>query len=483
MATDNHDSLGFQSDGSLFRANDIRGLAIGENATLSSAFAYHLGRAFGSLLAEHSLEEAWICRDARLSSPELQSRLVDGLLISGIDVLDLGVGPTPLLCHAAASSPEPHANCRSGIMITASHNPPAENGFKIVLNNQPFYGEQLGQLQDRMTAANYSHGRGEHKHVDHQANYIADLVHRVDNISLGSYRVVIDAANGSAGPLATRALEALGLEVIPLYCEMDGRFPNHSPDTSDPANLVDLAKKVVETESDLGIAFDGDGDRMVAVTHTGEILGADRLMTLFSEDVLAREPGTPVVFDIKSSNELIRKIKDNGGIPVMTPSGRSLIQATMIKEKASFAGEFSCHFFFADKWYGSDDGIYAAARLIEICHKHQLPLAELSAPTAIKYATDEISIEVAEEHKMQMVSALVDHAKQHIKGANLVTIDGLRIEYAAGWALVRASNTGAKLTLRFEADSPSEFERLKRTMRDLLLAVEPNLDLRKIELA
>lgn len=479
---------GIQPASSLFRANDIRGIALGENAALTLKFAFHLGRAFGTFLWENCTVEnppgqVWVCRDARLSSPALHTELTKGLLESGIDVLDLGIGPTPLICHAAATSPEPFARAKSGIMITASHNPKDQNGFKFIVNNKPFFGKSLLHLRDLMAAGAYHSGTGAHLYLDHQPAYIADLRGQIQNLSKADKKptIVLDAANGAAGMLAVQALEAIGAEVVPLFCEMDGNFPNHSPDTSDPENLVDLVEQVKQSNAFCGIALDGDGDRMVAVTETGRILNADELMALFSVDVLARNPSACVVFDVKTSTRVVQFVSGRGGHPMMTKSGRSHIQTAMLDQQASLAGEFSCHFFFADNWHGSDDGIYAAARLLEICHKLDQPLSQAAANLANTFATDEIGISVDDSRKFELVQKFVAYAK--FEGANLVTIDGLRIEYPTSWALVRASNTAAKLTLRFEAESQTELHQLMSLVREQLENIEPTLDLRKLDVS
>lgn len=463
---------------------------MGEEANVTPEFAFHLGRAFASLLQKNSKSQAWVCRDARLSSTGLHKELARGLTQSGIDVLDLGIGPTPLICHAAAVKPAPYESVNSGIMITASHNPPNQNGFKILFNNEPFYGAELAGLQSIMIQEDHqgwqdstarSGNNGTHICVNHQPEYLRDFQSHVSSLLSNDkkVKVVLDTANGSAGPLAISALEAIGAEVVPLFCDMDGSFPNHSPDTSDPANLADLANKVLETSAFCGIALDGDGDRMVAVTETGKILNADDLMRLFSGDVLAGSPNSSIVFDVKSSSHLVDFVRAKGGVPVMTRSGRSYIQTAMRENSASLAGEFSCHFFFADKWHGSDDGIYAAARLLEICQRLGKPLSEVCASPEVTHATDEISIPVSEDRKFGLVHDFI--ANTEFAGANLVTIDGLRIEYPAGWALVRASNTSAAITLRFEADSQAELNRLLSLVRLELNKLEPALDLRKLD--
>ena len=482
---------GFQPSNSLFRANDIRGVALGESATLTPEFAFHLGQAFGTFLwdlwendsSEKPPSPIWLCRDARLSSPDLHAKLLEGLLKAGVDVIDLGIGPTPLICHATATSPEPYELAKSGIMITASHNPSDHNGFKIIVNNKPFFGDDLLSLRDVITAGHYHQGDGTLRHYDHQPAYIADLQSRVQNLSESGKppKIVVDAANGAAGVLATQSLEAVGAEVMPLFCEMDGRFPNHSPDTSDPENLAELVKQVKLTNAFCGIALDGDGDRMVAVTETGKILNADELMALFCIDVLNNNSSACIVFDVKTSIQLTRFISGRGGHPMMTKSGRSHIQSAMQSQKASLAGEFSCHFFFGDRWHGSDDGIYAAARLLEICHKLDQPLSQVATNLDTTHATDEIGIPVSDERKFGLVQEFATNAK--FDGANLVTIDGLRIEYPTSWALVRASNTSAKLTLRFEADSQTELHELMSLVRQQLENLEPTLDLRKLNVS
>lgn len=469
---------GYQAPPKLFRANDIRGIAFGgkDAAELTPEFAYHLGRAFASILVLRQQAQVWVCRDARLSSPVLHQNLMNGLLASGGEIIDLGIGPTPLICHAIAAPPKEFAEAKSGIMITASHNPPEHNGFKMIVDGEPFFGSNILQLDALMRAGDYQNIDGTYHSIDHTASYIQDFSTRFNNPD--STKIVLDAANGAAGPLALAAFESIGLEVIPLFCEMDGRFPNHSPDTSDPESLRALQKAVLTNNAFAGIALDGDGDRMVAVTAQGKILSADDLFYAFSEDVLAKTPGATIIFDVKTSRTLNAFIADAGGTPYMTKSGRSFVQSAMREHTASFAGEFSSHFFFADEWYASDDGIYAGARLIDICRRNGKSLSEACARELDTYSTSDIYIPVEEERKFDLVTDFIANAKFH--GANLVTIDGLRIEYAASWALVRASNTSAAITLRFEADTELELRKLITLVQTELQKTEPLLDLGSI---
>ena len=486
----------FVVDASLFRANDIRGIAGRDttpqdepsssansrsNPSLTPLFAYHLGRALGSLLQRNQQSHVWLCRDARLSSPALHAAISEGLLATGCSIIDIGIGPTPLLCHAVATRPAPYESAHSGVMITASHNPAHHNGFKIIVNGKPFFGDDLSRLQVLIEHKDYVEGAGKHVHVNHQPNYLHDFQQKIGH--LGGSTVVLDAANGAAGPLAVAALERVGVDVIPLYCDMDGRFPNHSPDTSDPANLRSMQARLQDESATAGIALDGDGDRVVAATEHGDLLNADDLLRIYSQHLLTLSPGAGIVFDIKTSTFLREHIETLGGHPIMTRSGRSFIQTAMFEHQASLAGEFSSHFFFADEWYGTDDGIYAAARLLKICQESGTSLSAFLSQRPASLTTNEIYLPVPDADKFDLVNAFTTsctYDENITNEANLVTIDGLRIEYPAGWALVRASNTTAAITLRFEADTEKMLESLLSLVRRKLAELSPDLDLSHI---
>lgn len=455
----------------VFRANDIRGLAEQE---LTNDFAYALGAAFAKRVLLQGESNIMICRDARLSSPRLQHSLSEGLQSQNLGVIDLGIGPTPLLGYAVAhSSNEIH----SGIMITASHNPADQNGFKIILAGRGFYGDQLKSLYADMHAAapnSRSYSAPQTLSIDSQ--YIASLKDDIGDLS--GLKVVVDGANGAAGPLAIKALASLGAEVIAQFCDFDGMFPNRSPDTSKPENLKLLQERVLAEGADVGIGFDGDGDRVIAVTQHGRILNADELIGLFSKSTLQSMPGSSVVYDIKCSTSVEQRIREMGGNPVICRSGRSFIQSKMIETNASFAGEFSAHYFFNDRWYGTDDGIYAACRLLQLCRDSNASLEQLCGPVSGKVATGEIYLPVPEQSKFEIVNQLRRQHRFSIGGENpnIIAIDGLRLEYQEGWALVRASNTAAALTLRFEADSRDFMLSLTEKLTEMLSSISPKID-------
>ncbi|MEO6925892.1 MAG: phosphomannomutase/phosphoglucomutase [Rhodanobacter sp.] len=455
-------------DPSIFRAYDVRGVV---GKTLDKSVARVLGRAIGTVMAEKGLREIVIGRDGRTSGPELAGALADGLREAGIDVIDLGAVPTPVVYFAAF-----RFNTGCGVAVTGSHNPPDYNGFKIVIGGETLAEGAIQDLYQRIASgAVTSDGHGSLRQLDVAPDYIEKIVS--DVLAERPLKVVVDSGNGIAGAIAPQVLEGIGCEVIPLYCDVDGTFPNHHPDPSDPANLEDLIHSVRQTGADLGIAFDGDGDRLGVVSRSGEIIYPDRLLMLFARDVLSRQPGGTVIYDVKCTSHLKGQILDAGGSPLMWRTGHSLIKAKMRETGAELAGEMSGHFFFKERWYGFDDGVYAAARLLEILagDLHGRTPEEVFATLPKSVSTPELKVEMAEGEHYKFMDQLREQAT--FEGASVITIDGLRVDWPDGWGLVRASNTTPVLVLRFEADNEAALTRIQQVFRKQLLAVDGTLKL------
>ncbi|MFI2811197.1 MULTISPECIES: phosphomannomutase/phosphoglucomutase [Microbulbifer] len=450
----------------VFRAYDIRGIA-GEE--IDEPFAYQLGRALGTLALHAGEELLMVGRDGRNSSELLTGCLIEGILDSGCDCVDLGLVPSPILYFACARG----RNGSSGVMVTASHNPAEFNGFKILLRGRPLAEEKLQRLRQLMMQGPFREGRGSSSQQDVQDLYVDEIFN--DVALAGEPRLVVDAANGATAHLAPRLFEHLGCNVTRLFCEFDGDFPNHPPDPSRPENLAALVEKVTETGADLGIALDGDGDRVTLVSRSGRIAWADQLVMLLARDILARNPGASVVFDVKSSRALGELVSQYGGLPIMGKTGHAPMKAKMLENGAILGGELSGHIFIKDRWFGFDDGIYAAARILEIMALREQGLDELLDSLPQLVSTPEILVPVAEQDKFALVERF--RAQVDFGEATLDTTDGLRIEYAEGWGLVRASNTGAALTLRFEAESEEALEAIRARVTAQLKQVEPSLAL------
>jgi len=450
-------------DPSIFRAYDVRGVV---GKTLNKEVAHALGQSIGALMTEKGLREIVVGRDGRLSGPELAGALADGLRAAGIDVIDVGAVPTPVVYYAAY-----RFNTGCGVAVTGSHNPPDYNGFKIVVGGETLSEGAIQDLYQRIASgALASDGLGSLRQVDVAPDYIEKIIS--DVLAERRLKIVVDCGNGIPGAIAPQVLEGVGCEVIPLYCDVDGTFPNHHPDPSDPDNLEDLILSVKRTGADLGIAFDGDGDRLGVVTRSGEIIYPDRLLMLFARDVLSRQPGATVIYDVKCTSHLKGQILDAGGSPLMWRTGHSLIKAKMRETGAELAGEMSGHFFFKERWYGFDDGIYAAARLLEILAgdlQGRSP-EEIFATLPKSVSTPELKIELSEGEHYRFMDKLRQQA--NFDDATLITIDGLRADWSDGWGLVRASNTTPVLVLRFEADNPVALKRIQQIFRKQLLAVD-----------
>jgi phosphomannomutase len=451
---------------SVFKAYDIRGV-VGE--TLNEEFAEHLGRAFGTEARLAGEKAVAVGRDGRVSGPMLAAALMRGLKATGLDVVDLGAVTTPMLYYVAATRGD--HGCRSGIQVTGSHNPKDWNGFKMVLAGRAIHGAEIQALRQRMEAQDYRLRRGGRiGAMDIGAEYRQRIVS--DCRLARPLKIVVDSGNGIPGASSPGTLRALGCEVIELYSRVDGDFPNHHPDPSKPENLADLIRVVHATEADLGLAFDGDGDRLGVVTPSGQVIYPDRQLMLFAQDVLSRHPGATVIYDVKCSQRLAPAIRAAGGVPLMWKTGHSLVKAKLKETGSPLAGEMSGHMFFGERWYGFDDGTYTAARLLEIVSRAADPGALLEAlPTA--FNTPELNVACAEGEPQRVVDRLL--AMADFPGATeLLTIDGLRVEYADGFGLVRASNTTPVLVLRFEGHTPEALQRIQDAVMTALRAVKPD---------
>jgi len=455
-------------DPSIFRAYDVRGVV---GKTLDGNVARLLGRAIGTVMAERGLHEIVVGRDGRVSGPELAGALAEGLREADIDVIDLGAVPTPVVYFATYQF-----NTGCGVAVTGSHNPPDYNGFKIVIGGETLAEGAIQDLYRRIASGTLNKdGHGGLRQVDVAPDYIEKIVS--DVLAEQPLKVVVDCGNGIPGAIAPQVLEGVGCEVVPLYCDVDGSFPNHHPDPSDPANLQDLIHTVRQTGADLGLAFDGDGDRLGVVSRTGEIIFPDRLLMLFARDVLSRQPGGTVIYDVKCTSHLKGQILDAGGSPLMWRTGHSLIKAKMRETGAELAGEMSGHFFFKERWYGFDDGIYAAARLLEILagDLHGRSPEEIFATLPKSVSTPELKVAMAEGEHYRFMDRLRERAS--FEDATVISIDGLRVDWPDGWGLVRASNTTPVLVLRFEADNKVALTRIQQVFRRQMLAVDPALKL------
>ncbi|MGB1465403.1 MAG: phosphomannomutase/phosphoglucomutase [Alcanivorax nanhaiticus] len=450
----------------IFRAYDIRGVA---GVTLTAQGAYLLGRAIGTEASEAGQQTVLVARDGRLSSPELTRSLIKGLLESGRDVINLGLVPSPVLYYATEV-----LETQTGVMVTGSHNPPTHNGMKIVINGETLYGDRIQAIKARIGTGDFNEGQGREQELDISDRYLADVTN--DIVLARPLKIGIDCGNGAAGELAPKMFTQLGCEVSALYTEIDGNFPNHAPDPGNPENLADLIRMVDQEKLDLGLAFDGDGDRVAVVTNRGEIIWPDRLMMLFARDVLSRSPGADILFDVKCTRALPAIIRKSGGRPLMYKTGHSLIKAKMKETGAPLAGEISGHIFFADRWHGCDDGMYAGARLLEILSLLDDPASQVFSGLKTGITTPALYIQVEESQKFTLVDALSARAEK-FAGGRPTTIDGLRVDFPDGWGLVRASNTTASLVARFEGRDEEALQRVKTQFRNHLKAVDESLTL------
>ena len=450
----------------IFRAYDIRGV-VGEQ--LTPAFAESLGRALGTEALELGESTLLVGRDGRVHSEELSVNLVNGILSTGCNVINIGMVPSPVLYFACATI----GSTKSGVIVTASHNSGEYNGFKMVLNGNTLTADAISGIYTRIQRSQYRSGSGVEQFEDIASDYIDRIFS--DVALAGDVKMVIDAANGATSVIAPRLFEELGCEIEPLYCEVDGRFPNHQPDPSRPENLKALIAKVQSTGADLGVAFDGDGDRLTIVTPKGEIIWPDRLLMLFAKDIVSRNPGADVLFDVKSTRQLNSLITSYGGRPIMWKTGHSNMKQKMLETGALLGGELSGHIFIKDRWFGFDDAMYATARLLEIMTLRDQDIDSIFEAFPTLPSTPEILLPYPEDKKFALINKLI--ADGNFQSGKITTIDGLRVDFAKGWGLVRASNTTPALTLRFEADTEETIEQLKGLFKREIAKIDPSLSL------
>jgi phosphomannomutase / phosphoglucomutase len=435
----------------IFREYDIRGIA---NDELLSPGIEQLGRAIGSYIGRKLGKKINVGRDVRLSSKRLRDAIVAGLVSSGCEVTDVGEVPTPLLYYSVQ-----HLQCHGGVMITGSHNPAEYNGFKIVAGSGTIHGEEIQALRQMIDAANFDKGQGSVREFDIVTSYVNEISSQFKFSR--RLKVVLDAGNGVAGPAMHRVLERLNVDAKELYFDMDGRFPNHHPDPTVEQNLDDLKKAVVQSRAELGIAFDGDGDRIGAVDEKGNVVWGDYLLLIYAREILTRKPGATFIGEVKCSQVMYDEIGKLGGRPIMYKTGHSLIKAKMKEERAELAGEMSGHMFFKDRYFGFDDAIYAACRLMEVVANSGQPLSAQTRELPEMVTTPEIRVDTSDEVKFDLVTRVRDHFKRTHK---VMDVDGARVLFDQGWGLVRASNTQPVLVMRFEARTPELLNTYRREM-------------------
>ncbi len=449
----------------IFKAYDIRGIV---DKSLTADVVRQIGHALGSLAVEQGQKAIAVGRDGRLSGPELAGALMDGICAAGCDAIDVGCVPTPVTYFAAYE-----LGCNSCVSVTGSHNPPDYNGLKMVIGGTTLALDAIQNLKRRIEAGDLKHGQGEKRSADVKTAYIDKIV---GDVKLARpLKIVMDCGNGVAGAVAPELFKRLGCEIIPLFCEVDGNFPNHHPDPSKPENLEDVIRMLKETDAEIGIAFDGDGDRLGVVTKDGEIIYPDRQLMLFAADVLSRVPGGQIIYDVKCTRLLAPWIRQHGGVPLMWNTGHALVKAKLKETGAPLAGEMSGHTFFKERWYGFDDGLYTGARLLEILARS----ADVNAPLKAlpnSPSTPELNIKMAEGEPFTLIDKLKADGK--FAGAKeIITIDGVRVEFADGFGLARPSNTTPVVVLRFEADNATALERIQAGFRQALNAVWPGIAL------
>jgi phosphomannomutase/phosphoglucomutase len=446
----------------IFREYDIRGI-VGEE--LTEDMAERIGRAYGSLAVRAGAKAVAVGRDGRTSAMQMRAALLKGLLGCGLDVVDIGVCPTPLLYYALFTLP-----VGGGVMITASHNPPEYNGFKLCLGRDSMHGDAIQALRNDIDKGKFAAGQGTVSGHPIIPDYMAYIKKSFPHVNAGRLHVVVDCGNGMGGLVGPEALRLLGCRVTGMYEEVDGRFPNHDPDPTVVNNLQDLIRKVRETKADVGIAYDGDADRIGAVDEHGDIVWGDRLLVLYARDILAAKPGSTVISEVKASQSLYDDIRKRGGRPIMWKTGHSLIKAKMKEERAALAGEMSGHMFFADRYFGYDDAVYASCRLIEILARAGKPLSALLADLPATSVTPEIRVDCPDAVKFDLVKQVQARLTERARAASqpkglkireVITIDGIRVVFEDGWGLIRASNTQPALVLRFEASTPDRLTAIR----------------------
>ena len=449
----------------IFKAYDIRGIV---DKSLTADVVRQIGHALGSLAVEQDQKAIAVGRDGRLSGPELAGALMDGICAAGCDAIDVGCVPTPVTYFAAYE-----LGCNSCVSVTGSHNPPDYNGLKMVIGGTTLALDAIQNLKARIEAGDLKQGKGEKRSADVKTAYVDKIV---GDVKLARpLKIVMDCGNGVAGAVAPELFKRLGCELVELFCEVDGNFPNHHPDPSKPENLADVIRALKETDAEIGLAFDGDGDRLGVVTKDGEIIFPDRQLMLFAEDVLSRVPGGEIIYDVKCTRNLAGWIKDRGGKPTMWNTGHALVKAKLKETGAPLAGEMSGHVFFKERWYGFDDGLYTGARLLEIISRQPDANPVLkNLPNAT--STPELNIKMNEGEPFALVDKL--KAEARFEGAeSILTIDGVRVEYADGFGLARPSNTTPVVVLRFEADNQAAIERIQADFRRAIEGVWPGVKL------
>lgn len=452
----------------IFKAYDIRGIV---GRTLTVEAVENIGHAIGSEAIARKQTDVAIGRDGRESGPELSAALARGLRASGINVIDVGMVATPMVYFTTYA-----LNTHSGVMVTGSHNPPEYNGLKMMLAGDTLAGDAIQALRTRIERSDLKHGAGSYRTHDIREAYLSRIVDAVDGVKLQrTIKIAVDCGNGVAGAFAPELYRRLGCEVQELFCEVDSRFPNHHPDPSQPKNLQDLIAALKIGDTEIGLAFDGDGDRLGVVTKSGKIIYPDRQLMLFAADVLSRNANAEIIFDVKSTRNLFKWIRDRGGKPLMWKTGHSFIKAKLKETGAPLAGEMSGHIFIKERWYGFDDALYAGARLLEILSKvPDLSAALESLPDAV--STPELHVHTAEGENYTLMDALKQTAK-FSNAQEIITIDGMRVEYADGFGLARPSNTTPVIVLRFEAETDAALKRIQDDFRRALLAVKPGITL------
>ncbi|MDO8652828.1 MAG: phosphomannomutase/phosphoglucomutase [Undibacterium sp.] len=450
---------------SIFKAYDIRGIV---GKTLDEEVAHLIGQAFGSAALAKGEQTVVIGRDGRLSGPALTAALARGLQSTGVNVIDLGIVATPMVYFGTHT-----LGTASGVMVTGSHNPPDYNGFKMVLAGEAIYGEAIQALYQCILQRAFKNGAGSYRTHDIKAAYLERIV---GDVKLARpLKIAIDCGNGVAGAFAGEMYRAMGCEVTELFCEVDGTFPNHHPDPAHPENLQDLIRCLQSGDAEIGLAFDGDGDRLGVVTKDGQIIYPDRQLMLFAEDVLTRHPGAQILYDVKCTRHISAWVKARGGVPLMWKTGHSLVKAKLRETGSPLGGEMSGHIFFKDRWYGFDDGMYAGARLMEILSKVADMTATLNAlPQSA--STPELQLQLNEGENFSIIAQMQTNA--HFPGADeVITIDGLRVEYPDGFGLARSSNTTPVIVMRFEAETPAALARIQDAIKQAVLAVKPDAQL------
>ncbi|MBT3531951.1 MAG: phosphomannomutase/phosphoglucomutase [Gammaproteobacteria bacterium] len=449
---------------SIFRAYDIRGVV---DEQLDSSTIRMIGQGIASEALTNGIDTLLLGYDGRLSSPSLSKALIDGILSTGCNVVNLGQITTPMLYHASHTT-----DFDSGVMLTASHNPSNYNGLKIVFKHSCLAENKIQDIKTRIEQARIVSGVGVYNELDITPAYIADVCSRIEIQQ--PLKIVVDCGNAVAGDIAPGLFEELGCEVIPLYCDVDGSFPNHHPDPTVPENLRALSDEVIKQGADIGVAFDGDGDRLGLVSNTGAFIDANQILMLLVYDIVPRYPNAAIIYDVKCSNKLAELISEKGGKAVMHRSGHSFMKQKMQETNAPLGGEFAAHIFIKDRWYGFDDGLYSAARVLELIGRSNESSQKIFSKLAIPFSTPEIKVAISDERKFSTMEKIIASAK--FDGANLVTLDGLRVEYKDGWGLIRASNTSPALLLRFEADSEERLQQIESEFKALIRNADKTIE-------